>query len=131
MQIRGYKDFQVRDRDRDENEMTKQSKEIQKAAQLSKARNAVIPKTSDFRSIRMRLSPSLVAPCVGTIPRGAPLSYIEEVENDDGKWLRLTDETAALFGYNSCGEQVALFLILKCFQFNCIIFLWIRDVSAI
>ncbi|PAV60710.1 hypothetical protein WR25_02916 isoform A [Diploscapter pachys] len=97
--------LQVRDRDRDEDETTKQSKEIQKAAQLSKARNSVIPKTSDFRSIRMRLGPSLVAPCVGTIPRGAPLSYIEEVENDDGKWLRLTDETAALFGYNSCGEQ--------------------------
>ncbi|KAJ1346815.1 hypothetical protein KIN20_001718 [Parelaphostrongylus tenuis] len=77
-----------------------------RAAHLSRARKVTIPPTLPFQAIRMRLGTSLTAHCVGTIPRGGTVSYIEEIENDDGKWLRLTDETAVLYGCGSVSGQV-------------------------
>ncbi|KJH46711.1 PHR domain protein [Dictyocaulus viviparus] len=77
-----------------------------RAAQLSRATKAVIPASLPFQAIRMRLGPSLTAQCVGTIPRGGTISYIEEFENEDGKWLRLTDETAVLYGCSNVSGQV-------------------------
>ncbi|XGW06024.1 hypothetical protein V3C99_016398 [Haemonchus contortus] len=77
-----------------------------RAAQLSRARKATIPATLPFQAIRMRLGTSLTAPCVGTIPRGGSIAYIEKIENEDGKWLRLTDETAVLYGHGNVSGQV-------------------------
>ncbi|EYC22759.1 hypothetical protein Y032_0016g2930 [Ancylostoma ceylanicum] len=77
-----------------------------RAAQLSRATKAAIPATLPFQAIRMRLGTSLTAPCVGTIPRGGTISYIEKIENEDGKWLRLTDETAVLYGHGNVSGQV-------------------------
>uniref|UniRef100_A0A158P743 RCR-type E3 ubiquitin transferase n=1 Tax=Angiostrongylus cantonensis TaxID=6313 RepID=A0A158P743_ANGCA len=77
-----------------------------RAAHLSRARKVTIPATLPFQAIRMRLGTSLTAQCVGTIPRGGTLSYIEEIENEDGKWLRLTDESAVLYGYAIVSGQV-------------------------
>ncbi|KIH42891.1 hypothetical protein ANCDUO_27118, partial [Ancylostoma duodenale] len=76
-----------------------------RAAQLSRATKAAIPATLPFQAIRMRLGTSLTAPCVGTIPRGGTISYIEKIENEDGKWLRLTDETAVLYGHGNVSGQ--------------------------
>ncbi|WKY12527.1 hypothetical protein Q1695_003815 [Nippostrongylus brasiliensis] len=77
-----------------------------RAAQLSRARKANIPTTLPFQAIRMRLGTSLTAPTVGTIPRGGTIAYIEKIENEDGKWLRLTDETAVLYGHGNVSGQV-------------------------
>uniref|UniRef100_A0A8L8Q1Q6 TNFR-Cys domain-containing protein n=1 Tax=Heligmosomoides polygyrus TaxID=6339 RepID=A0A8L8Q1Q6_HELPZ len=70
------------------------------------ARKANIPATLPFQAIRMRLGTSLTAPSVGTIPRGGTIAYIEKIENEDGKWLRLTDETAVLYGHGNVSGQV-------------------------
>ncbi|EFO87594.1 CRE-RPM-1 protein [Caenorhabditis remanei] len=69
-------------------------------AQMTVARTVSIPFSSDFSGIRMRLGTSLASASVGVIPRGALVEFIEEMENEDGKWIRLTDETALLYGCN-------------------------------
>ncbi|PIO76476.1 hypothetical protein TELCIR_01446 [Teladorsagia circumcincta] len=38
--------------------------------------------------------------------KGGNIAYIEKVENEDGKWLRLTDETAVLYGHGNVSGQV-------------------------
>ncbi|KAF8386302.1 rpm-1 [Pristionchus pacificus] len=62
-------------------------------AQLSKARLATIPPTVPFPAIRIRTAPSLIASEMGLVPRGSTVSYIEELENAEGRWLRLTEES--------------------------------------
>ncbi|GMT09517.1 hypothetical protein PFISCL1PPCAC_813, partial [Pristionchus fissidentatus] len=62
-------------------------------AQLSKARLASIPPTVVFNSVRIRTSPSLIASEMGVVPRGSTVSYIEELENGEGRWVRLTEES--------------------------------------
>ncbi|GMS77878.1 hypothetical protein PENTCL1PPCAC_53, partial [Pristionchus entomophagus] len=65
-------------------------------AQLSKARLATIPATVPYPAIRIRTSPSLIAYEMGQVPRGSTVSYIEELENGEGRWLRLTEESVLL-----------------------------------
>ena len=67
-------------------------------AQMTVARTVSIPFSGDFSGIRMRLGTSLASASVGVIPRGALVEFIEEMENEDGKWIRLTDEIALLYG---------------------------------
>uniref|UniRef100_A0A1I7UJB5 DOC domain-containing protein n=1 Tax=Caenorhabditis tropicalis TaxID=1561998 RepID=A0A1I7UJB5_9PELO len=70
------------------------------AAQMVVAKTVSIPFSSDFSGIRMRLGTTLASQCAGVIPSGALVEYIEEIENEDGKWIRLTDETSLLYGCN-------------------------------
>ncbi|VDO12330.1 unnamed protein product, partial [Brugia timori] len=50
-----------------------------------------------MKGVRIRASPALNSSQIGVIPRGTTVSYIEEVENADGIWLRLTDEACAIY----------------------------------
>lgn len=77
-----------------------------RGAQMTVARTVSIPFSSDFSGIRMRLGTTLASTSVGVIPRGALVEFIEEMDNDDGKWIRLTDETALLYGCNQGVGQV-------------------------
>ncbi|ULT86357.1 hypothetical protein L3Y34_006204 [Caenorhabditis briggsae] len=77
-----------------------------RGAQMTVARTVSIPFSSDFSGIRMRLGTTLASTAIGVIPRGALVEFIEEIENDDGKWIRLTDETAILYGCNPGIGQV-------------------------
>ncbi|VDO25358.1 unnamed protein product, partial [Onchocerca flexuosa] len=54
------------------------------------------------KGIRIRASPALNSSQIGIILRGTTVSYIEEVENADGVWLRLTDEACAMY----CNTQL-------------------------
>lgn len=49
------------------------------------------------KGVRIRASPAMNSSQIGIVPRGATVSYIEEVENVDGVWLRLTDEACAMY----------------------------------
>uniref|UniRef100_A0A8R1DYZ2 RCR-type E3 ubiquitin transferase n=1 Tax=Caenorhabditis japonica TaxID=281687 RepID=A0A8R1DYZ2_CAEJA len=69
-----------------------------RGAQMAVAQTASVPFSSNFSGIRMRLGATLASTCVGVIPRGALIEFIEEIENGDGKWIRLTDETTLLYG---------------------------------
>lgn len=60
------------------------------------------------KGIRIRTSPVLGAPQIGVVPRGSLISYLEEVENADGIWFKLTDETAAIH-CTSHDSQVKVF----------------------
>ncbi|CAL2043031.1 unnamed protein product [Caenorhabditis brenneri] len=72
-----------------------------RGAQMQVAKTVSIPFSSDFSGIRMRLGTTLASATVGVIPRGALVEFIEEIENEDGKWIRLTDETSLLYGCNA------------------------------
>lgn len=77
-----------------------------RGAQMTIAQTVSVPFSSDFSGIRMRLGTTLASTCVGVIPRGALVEFIEEIENEDGKWIRLTDETALLYGCSQGSGQV-------------------------
>ncbi|CAB3398193.1 unnamed protein product [Caenorhabditis bovis] len=89
-------------------EMTNKPEEkvVHRGAQMKTAQTAVIPFTSAFSGLRMRLGTTLASTPVGVIPRGAIIEFIEEIENDDGKWIRLTDETALLYGCTIGSGQI-------------------------
>uniref|UniRef100_A0A915ATT0 RCR-type E3 ubiquitin transferase n=8 Tax=Parascaris univalens TaxID=6257 RepID=A0A915ATT0_PARUN len=67
-----------------------------RVAHLSRARFAVCDHRVMSKGVRIRATPALNALQIGVIPRGCTVSYLEEVENSDGIWLRLTDETTAM-----------------------------------
>lgn len=73
-----------------------------KVAQLSKARFAVLEISSITKGVRIRSAPSLAAQQIGIMTKGSVISYMEEIQNSDGSWLRLTDESVALL----CGAPV-------------------------
>ncbi|CAI2353362.1 unnamed protein product [Caenorhabditis sp. 36 PRJEB53466] len=77
-----------------------------RGAQMTIAQTVSVPFSSDFSGIRMRVGTTLASTCVGVIPRGALVEFIEESENEDGKWIRLTDETALLYGCTQGSGQV-------------------------
>lgn len=58
------------------------------------------------KGIRIRASPALNSSQIGVIPRDTTVSYIEEVENADGVWLRLTDEACAMYCDTQLHSQV-------------------------
>lgn len=60
------------------------------------------------KGVRIRATPALNALQIGVIPRGCTVSYLEEVENSDGIWLRLTDETTAMHCETQFQTQVAM-----------------------
>ncbi|KPJ10308.1 E3 ubiquitin-protein ligase highwire [Papilio machaon] len=47
---------------------------------------------SNSAGLRVRSSPSLQAEEIGRIPRNANVGFVEEVENKDGVWVRLSEE---------------------------------------
>lgn len=63
---------------------------------LNRTRFAVCDQKLMTKGIRIRASPALNAMQIGLIPRGTVITFIEEVENNDGTWLRLTDETCSM-----------------------------------
>lgn len=60
------------------------------------------------KGVRIRASPALNSSQIGIIPRGTTVSYIEEVENADGVWLRLTDEACAMYCDTQLPSQVCI-----------------------
>lgn len=73
-----------------------QQESRRRMAQTSKSRLAICKSTIMTKGLRLRIAPSLSSQSVGLIPRGTVFSYIEELENLDGTWLRLTDEASVL-----------------------------------
>ncbi|VDM40401.1 unnamed protein product [Toxocara canis] len=78
---------------RSENQLRANKRRV---AHLSRARFAVCDHKVMSKGVRIRATPALNALQIGVIPRGCTVSYLEEVENSDGVWLRLTDETTAM-----------------------------------
>jgi hypothetical protein len=62
--------------------------------------------------VRIRTHPTLSAQQIGTIPRGTTVSYMEQLRNVDGVWLRLTDEVRMLY----CDPKIAS--QAWCLQYN-------------
>ncbi|KAL3078261.1 hypothetical protein niasHS_012148 [Heterodera schachtii] len=54
---------------------------------------ALFPVVSPFFALKVRVLPSLCAPQFGLIHRGSSLQFGELLRNEDGVWLRLTEET--------------------------------------
>ncbi|VBB27565.1 unnamed protein product [Acanthocheilonema viteae] len=79
-----------------------QNRLSRKVAHFSRTRFAFCDQKLMTRGIRIRASPTLNSSEIGIIPRGTTVSYIEEVENTDGVWLRLTDEAYAMY----CNTQL-------------------------
>ncbi|CAD6193419.1 unnamed protein product [Caenorhabditis auriculariae] len=90
----------------DKEHVVKAEKAWRRGATLTTAQCVVVPFTCHFSGVRMRIGTTLSSTCVGVVPRGAVIEYIEESENEDGKWIRLTDETALLYGHSGTSEQV-------------------------
>lgn len=61
-----------------------------------RARFAVCDQRIMSKGVRIRATPTLNALQIGIISRGHTVSYVEEIENNDGIWLRLTDEASAM-----------------------------------
>ncbi|VIO97478.1 B-box zinc finger family protein [Brugia malayi] len=68
-----------------------------RVAHFSRTRFALCDQKLMMKGVRIRASPALNSSQIGVIPRGTTVSYIEEVENADGIWLRLTDEACAIY----------------------------------
>ncbi|VDK87337.1 unnamed protein product, partial [Litomosoides sigmodontis] len=68
-----------------------------RVSHFSRTRFAFCDQKLMTKGIRIRASPALNSSQVGVIPRGATVAYIEEVENVDGVWLRLTDDACAMY----------------------------------
>ncbi|MCP9259802.1 E3 ubiquitin-protein ligase rpm-1 [Dirofilaria immitis] len=79
-----------------------QSRLSRRVAHFSRTRFALCDQKLMTKGIRIRASPALNSSQIGIIPRGATVSYIEEVENADGVWLRLTDEACTMY----CNTQL-------------------------
>uniref|UniRef100_A0A7E4WAZ4 RCR-type E3 ubiquitin transferase n=1 Tax=Panagrellus redivivus TaxID=6233 RepID=A0A7E4WAZ4_PANRE len=50
-----------------------------------------------FSAVRIRVHPSLSAPTSGVIERGSTITWAEFLRNNDGTWLKLTDEAKMMF----------------------------------
>ncbi|TKR87164.1 hypothetical protein L596_011612 [Steinernema carpocapsae] len=68
-----------------------------KRVALSRARFASSKNANLYKGVRIRSHPALNAVQIGILPRDCVVSYIEQLENTDGVWLRLTDETISLY----------------------------------
>lgn len=60
------------------------------------------------KGIRIRASPALNSSQIGVVPRASTVSYVEEVENTDGIWLRLTDEACTMYCDTKLTSQVCI-----------------------
>uniref|UniRef100_A0A915IBF2 RCR-type E3 ubiquitin transferase n=1 Tax=Romanomermis culicivorax TaxID=13658 RepID=A0A915IBF2_ROMCU len=52
---------------------------------------------TDTRGIRIRIQPDLASNSIGNVPVGATLFFTQELENKDGVWLKLSEESTTLF----------------------------------
>ncbi|KAK0411800.1 hypothetical protein QR680_005853 [Steinernema hermaphroditum] len=68
-----------------------------KRVALSRARFASSKSVHLYKGVRIRSHPALNAAQIGMLPRDCVVSYIEQLENADGVWLRLADETISLY----------------------------------
>jgi len=69
---------------------------------------------SDSRGVRIRNECSLTTSCeIGHVLPGSTLFYVDMCENDDGTWVRLSEESFMLF----CGKQ-KLWKLGWCLQYN-------------
>uniref|UniRef100_A0A914IDA9 4Fe-4S ferredoxin-type domain-containing protein n=1 Tax=Globodera rostochiensis TaxID=31243 RepID=A0A914IDA9_GLORO len=56
-------------------------------------KSAHFPASSPFFALKVRVHCSLSAPQLGLVHRGSSLQYAEVLRNEDGIWLRITEET--------------------------------------
>ncbi|CAG9534611.1 unnamed protein product [Cercopithifilaria johnstoni] len=66
-------------------------------AHFNRTRFAFCDQKLMTKGVRIRASPALNSSQIGIIPRGITVSYIEEIKNMDGVWLRLTDEACSIY----------------------------------
>ena len=74
-----------------------------------------------IEGVRIRAAPALNALQIGILPRGGTISYVEEFENDDGVWLKLTDEATAMH----CDPKYSSQVRKKFYFWQAKILLWI------
>uniref|UniRef100_A0A915PSJ6 RCR-type E3 ubiquitin transferase n=1 Tax=Setaria digitata TaxID=48799 RepID=A0A915PSJ6_9BILA len=79
-----------------------QNRLSRRVAHFSRTRFAYCDQKIMTKGVRIRASPALNSSQIGVIPRGATISFIEEVENTDGIWIRLTDESCSMY----CNTQL-------------------------
>lgn len=75
-----------------------------KAAPLTPRHSrAMCEAVSTYKGVRIRAHPTLGAQQIGIVPRGATISYMEQMRNLDGVWLKLSDEARMLY----CDSKLA------------------------